>query len=248
MTELTGRVAFVTGASSGIGKACAFALCSRGCKVILASRSAKSLATVVSDLSVIGEVTTVLIDMANPLSIKAAASKVHSLVSQVDILVNNAGIRLDGLMISLERSNWDKVLATNLTGPLLLTREVLPSMSEARWGRIINISSTFGQIGNLGQANYATSKAALIGVTRALARQVGCLGITVNAVAPGFISTPMTAGLTDLQRNFILGRVPLRRAGSVDDVASAVAFLASDSASYITGHVLDVNGGMYMGG
>jgi 3-oxoacyl-[acyl-carrier protein] reductase len=169
-------------------------------------------------------------------------------LGKVDILVNNAGITRDTLMLRMKRKDWDEVLHTNLTGTFLLTQAIAAAMLRARYGRIISITSVVGQTGQAGQINYAASKAGLIGLTRSLARELGSRNITVNAVAPGYIETPMTAVLNEAQRAAMLTNVPLGRAGTDQDVAGAVAFLASDDASYITGHVLNVNGGMYMGG
>jgi 3-oxoacyl-[acyl-carrier protein] reductase len=165
----------------------------------------------------------------------------------VEILVNNAGITKDGLMLRMRRGDWDDVLTTNLTGAFLLTQAVASPMLKARWGRIINITSVVGEMGQAGQANYAASKAGLIGLTKSLARELASRGITVNAVAPGYIETAMTAVLDEKQREAMLSVVPLNRAGTDKDIAAAVVFLASEDAGYITGHVLDVNGGMYMG-
>jgi len=167
---------------------------------------------------------------------------------KVEILVNNAGITRDGLMMAMKRADWDDVLGTNLTGAFLLTQAVLRPMLKNRWGRIINISSVVGRTGQAGQVNYAASKAGLIGLTRSLAREVASRGITVNAVAPGYIETPMTAVLDEKQRTAMMAAIPLGRVGTDVEVAQAVAFLASEAAGYITGHVLDVNGGMFMGG
>jgi 3-oxoacyl-[acyl-carrier protein] reductase len=186
--------------------------------------------------------TCVAIDMASPESIKEAFAK----AGKIDILVNNAGITKDGLAMRMKKDDWDAVLATNLTGAFLAIQQVLPGMLKERWGRIINIASIVGETGNPGQSNYVASKAGLIGLTKSLAQEIASRTVTVNAVAPGFIETDMTAALSDDTKNNLLTHIPLRRFGTVEDVAAAVRFLASDEASYITGHVLDVNGGMYM--
>ena len=186
--------------------------------------------------------TCVAIDLASPESIKEAFAK----AGKIDILVNNAGITKDGLAMRMKKEDWDAVLATNLTGAFLAIQQVLPSMLKERWGRIINISSIVGETGNPGQSNYVASKAGLIGLTKSLAQEIASRTVTVNAVAPGFIETDMTAVLSDEVKNTLLAHIPLKRFGTVDDVAAAVRFLASDEAGYITGHVLDVNGGMYM--
>ncbi len=188
------------------------------------------------------------LDVASEESIKAGAKAVIERFGKVEILVNNAGITRDGLMMAMKRTDWDDVLGTNLTGAFLLTQALLRPMLKNRWGRIINISSVVGRTGQAGQVNYASSKAGLIGMTRSLAREVASRGITVNAVAPGYIETPMTAVLDDKQREVMMAAIPLGRAGTDLEIAQSVAFLASDAAAYITGHVLDVNGGMFMGG
>jgi 3-oxoacyl-[acyl-carrier protein] reductase len=184
----------------------------------------------------------VAIDLASPDSIKEAFAK----AGKIDILVNNAGITKDGLAMRMKKDDWDAVLATNLTGAFLAIQQVLPAMLKERWGRIINISSIVGETGNPGQSNYVASKAGLIGLTKSLAQEIASRNVTVNAVAPGFIETDMTAGLSEDVKNTLLAHIPLKRFGKTEDVAAAVRFLASDEAGYITGHVLDVNGGMYM--
>jgi len=186
------------------------------------------------------------LDLASPDSIKETAARVAKEFGRIDILVNNAAITRDGLAIRMKREDWNAVLDTNLTGPFLMAQQVLPGMLRERWGRIINISSVVAELGNAGQANYVASKAGLIGLTRALAREVASRGITVNAVAPGFIDTDMTASLPQEWKEKLLSTIPLARLGHPDDVAAAVSFLASEQAGYITGHVLDVNGGMHM--
>jgi len=182
------------------------------------------------------------IDLASAESIKEAFAK----AGNVDILVNNAGITKDGLAMRMKKDDWDAVLATNLTGAFLAIQQVLPGMLKQRWGRIINIASIVGETGNPGQSNYVASKAGLIGLTKSLAQEIASRTVTVNAVAPGFIETDMTAALSEEMKNTLLTHIPLRRFGKVEDVAAAVRFLASEEAGYITGHVLDVNGGMYM--
>ncbi len=187
------------------------------------------------------------LDMGDEASIKAAVKAILASAPSVDVLVNNAGITRDGLLMRMKRSDWDEVLSTNLTGTFLLTQALISPMVRGRWGRIINITSVVGQTGQAGQANYAASKAALTGFTKSLARELASRAITVNAVAPGYIETAMTAVLDEKQRSAMLSHVPLARAGTGEEVAHAVAFLASPGAGYITGHVLDVNGGLYMG-
>ena len=241
MNEMaTPKTALVTGASRGIGLACAHALASAGTRVILAARDAAKLEAA---SATIPESSWIAIDMSSQDSIKEAFAK----AGKVDILVNNAAVTKDGLALRMKKDDWDAVLATNLTGAFLAVQQVLQGMMKQRWGRIINITSIFGQMGQAGQANYAASKAGLIGLTMAIAREVGSRNITCNAVAPGFIETAMTAALAEDFRKEALKMIPLARIGTPEDVASAVAFLASEESSYITGHVLNVNGGMLMG-
>ena len=249
MTNLQGRIALVTGASQGIGRACAIALAQAGATVALAARNEGKLAEAVAEIEAAGgQAAAFGLDLASEESIKASAKAVLERFGKVEILVNNAGITRDGLMMAMKRADWDNVLGTNLTGAFLLTQAVLRPMLKNRWGRIINISSVVGRTGQAGQVNYAASKAGLIGMTRSLAREVASRGITVNAVAPGYIETPMTAALDAQQRAAILAQIPLGRVGTDAEIAQSIVFLASDAAGYITGHVLDVNGGMFMGG
>jgi len=248
MISLDGRVAMVTGASQGIGRACAVALAKAGAQVALAARNAAKLAEVAAEIEAAGgKAMPFEMDLANEDSIKAVTKAVVAQYGKLEILVNNGGITRDNLMLRMKLADWNAVLQTNLTGAFLLTQAASSSMLKARWGRIINISSVVGETGQAGQANYAASKAGLIGLTMSLARELASRNITVNAVAPGYISTPMTDVLNDQQRSAMLTHIPLDRAGTPEDVASAVVFLASDQAGYITGHVLDVNGGMHMG-
>ncbi len=249
MANLQGRIALVTGASQGIGRACALELARAGATVVLAARNAVKLAEVVAEIEgANGQAAAITLDLASEESIKAAAKTVIERFGKVEILVNNAGITRDGLMLRMKRADWDDVLQTNLTGAFLVTQALLSPMLKNRWGRIVNISSVVGRTGQAGQVNYAASKAGLIGLTRSMAREVASRGITVNAVAPGFIETPMTAVLDEKQRTAMLAQIPLGRPGTDLDIARAVRFLASEDAAYITGHVLDVNGGMFMGG
>ena len=247
MIGLEGKTALVTGASQGIGRACALELAKQGVKVAVAARNQAKLDEVVAEIQAAGGTAEAFIlDVVAEDSIKTAVKAVIAKFGSVDILVNNAGITKDGLLLRMRRPDWDDVLTTNLTGAFLLSQAVISSMMKSRWGRIINISSVVAQSGQAGQANYAASKAGLIGFTKSLAREIASRNITVNAVAPGLIETAMTAVLDDKQRASMMSIIPLGRAGTDTDVAHAVAFLASESASYITGHVLDVNGGMYM--
>ncbi|HLJ77627.1 MAG TPA: 3-oxoacyl-[acyl-carrier-protein] reductase [Acidobacteriaceae bacterium] len=248
MAQLQGKTALVTGASQGIGRACALALAAAGARVALAARSEDKLNQVAAEIAAKGGSAAVFtLDIASDESIKACAKAAISHFGAIDILVNNAGITRDNLALRMKRADWDDVLHTNLTGSFLMTQAVLSAMLRARWGRIVNITSVVGETGQAGQANYAASKAGLIGLTKSLARELASRNITVNAVAPGFIETAMTAVLDEKQRESMLGQIPLGRPGVDADIANAVAFLASDEAAYITGHVLDVNGGMYMG-
>jgi len=233
------RTALITGASRGIGLACAQALASAGTRVILAARDAAKLEAA---SAAIPDSTWVTIDLSSQESIKEAFAK----AGPVDILVNNAAVTKDGLALRMKKDDWDSVLATNLTGAFLATQQVMQGMMKQRWGRIINISSIVGETGNPGQANYVASKAGLIGLTKSLAQEIASRNITVNAIAPGFIDTDMTAALSDELKQNMLGHIPLKRFGKPEDVAAAVKFLASEDAGYITGAVLNVNGGMYM--
>ncbi len=237
----------MTGASQGIGRAVALALAAQGARVLLAARNGEKLASVAAEIAQAGgEAHPYTLDIAAEASIKETAKAALAAHGTVDILVNNAGITRDGLMMRMKRPDWDDVLATNVTGAFVLTQALMPAMVKARWGRIVNISSVVGQAGQAGQVNYATSKAALLGFTKALAREVASRAITVNAVAPGYIETPMTEVLTEAQRTATVGAVPLGRVGTDVEVAHAVAFLCSPAAGYITGHTLDVNGGLSM--
>jgi 3-oxoacyl-[acyl-carrier protein] reductase len=216
---------------------------------VLAARNEIKLAEAVAEIeSAGGHAAAIPLDIASEDSIKAGAKAVIERYGKVEILVNNAGITRDGLTMMMKRADWDDVLGTNLTGAFLLTQALLRPMLKNRWGRIINITSVVGRTGQAGQVNYASSKAGLIGLTRSLAREVASRGITVNAVAPGYIETPMTAVLDEKQRGAMMAQIPLGRPGTDLEIAQSVAFLASDAAGYITGHVLDVNGGMFMGG
>jgi 3-oxoacyl-[acyl-carrier protein] reductase len=248
MSTLTGRIALVTGASQGIGRAIALELARQGATVALAARNETKLADVAAEIAAsAGQASAFALDVASEESIKTGAKAVLDKYGKVEILVNNAGITRDDLAMKMKRADWDDVLATNLTGAFLLTQAVMRPMMKNRWGRIVNITSVVGRTGQTGQVNYAASKAGMIGMTRSLARELASRGITVNAVAPGYIETAMTHVLSEELVKQMLASIPLGRAGSDQDIANAVAFLASDAASYITGHVLDVNGGMFMG-
>ena len=241
------RVAFVTGASRGIGKACALALAGAGARVALAARQRDKLEAVAFEIrSRGGEAYVVELDVASDESIKNAFAATAKEFGRIDILINNAGITRDGLALRMKKDDWNAVLETNLTGAFRAIQQVLQGMMRERWGRIINISSVVGEAGNAGQANYAAAKAGLIGLTKAMAQEMASRQITVNAVAPGFIETDMTSALGPDVKEKVLQSIPLRRLGTVEDVAAAVRFLASEEAGFITGHVLAVNGGMYM--
>jgi 3-oxoacyl-[acyl-carrier protein] reductase len=241
-------VALVTGASQGIGRACALALSRSGVAVAAAARNQEKLSGLVAEIEATGaQAAAFVMDVAEEEQIKSAVKAVIGHFGKIDILVNNAGITRDQLIMRLKRADWDAVLNTNLTSAYLCTQQVIGSMLKQRWGRIINITSVFGQTGQAGQANYASSKAGLIGLTMAIAREVGSRNITCNAVAPGFIETAMTSSLGNELKETAVKMIPLARVGTPEDVAQAVSFLASDAASYITGHVLNVNGGMLMG-
>ncbi|MBV9073526.1 MAG: 3-oxoacyl-[acyl-carrier-protein] reductase [Acidobacteria bacterium] len=248
MKPLEGRVAFITGASQGIGRACALRLAEQGAAVALAARNLNNLQQVESEiLAGNGQAASFAMDVAQEEQIKASVKAAQDRFGKIDILVNNAGITRDQLVMRMKRADWDAVLATNLTGPYLCIQAVLSPMLKQRWGRIINITSIFGQMGQAGQANYASSKAGLIGLTMAVARELASRNITVNAVAPGWIQTAMTEVLSADLREAMTKTIPMGRPGTDQEIAHAVCFLASPESGYITGHVLNVNGGMLMG-
>ena len=249
MADLQGRIALVTGASQGIGRACALELAKAGATVALAARNETKLAEVAAEIAAGGgQAAAFALDVASEESIKNGAKAVTDRFGKVEILVNNAGITRDDLMMRMKRADWDDVLSTNLTGTFLLTQALLRQMMKNRWGRIINITSVVGRTGQEGQVNYAASKAGLIGFTRSLAREVASRGITVNAVAPGFILTDMVKdGRSDEEYRGLLeeiaGRSMVGRVGDPDDIANAVAFLAAAGSGFITAQVLTVDGG-----
>ena len=248
MAGVEGRVALVTGASQGIGRASALVLAAGGAKVALCARNQEKLQQVAEEIAAAGgEAAPFKMDVASEEEIKASVKSVLERFGKIDILVNNAGVTRDQLFMRMKRADWDDVINTNLTGPFLLIQAVIGSMLKQHWGRIINNTSIFGQIGQAGQANYASSKAGLIGLTMAVAREVASRNITVNAVAPGFIETAMTSVLSDELKERMRTMVPLGRTGTDMEVAHAVKFLASEEAGYITGEVLKVNGGILMG-
>ena len=247
MNRFEGRIALVTGASRGIGEAIARRLAAEGATVLAAARTTSGLDRVVADISKAGGRARVLeLDVSEPSSIEKAMKSALEEHGQIDVLVNNAGIAEDNLILRMSRDAWDRVLTTNLTGAFLLIQAVVKGMIRRRYGRIVNVTSVVGLMGNAGQANYAAAKAGLVGLTRSVARELGSRNVTCNAVAPGFIATAMTDRMTDQSREGLSGQIPLQRLGSPDDVAGAVAFLASEDAAYVTGAVLNVSGGLYM--
>ena len=248
MFSLNDKIALVTGASQGIGRATVLALAEAGAKVAVAARSADKLASLVSEIEAAGgEALTVPMDVADAAQVKTGIQQVLAKFGRLDILVNNAAITRDTLALRMKLEDWEAVLRTNLTGAHLCIQQALGAMLKQRFGRIINLSSVVAQTGNAGQANYVASKAGLIGLTRAIAVEVASRNITVNAVAPGFISTPMTDVLSQEIKDKMKAIIPLGRFGTDRDIAAAIVFLASDEAAYITGQVLEVNGGVHMG-
>ncbi|TNF49296.1 MAG: 3-oxoacyl-[acyl-carrier-protein] reductase [Deltaproteobacteria bacterium] len=244
---LTDKVAIVTGASRGIGRAIALALASQGAKVVASARNAEALAELTAEIkSQDGDALAVVGDVAVEDDANNLVKKTVEAYGQVDVFINNAGITRDGLLLRMKNADWDAVLDTNLKGAFLCTRAVAKVMSKQRSGRIINISSVVGEMGNAGQANYCASKAGLLGLTKSVARELARRNVTVNAITPGFITTEMTEDMTGKAQEAMTDQIPLGRPGSAEDVANAVIFLASEQSAYITGQVLGVNGGMYM--
>jgi len=244
---MTNRIALVTGASRGIGRACALALAESGARVAVAARNVEQLESLAEEIRAHGrEASVVPMDLADAESIKEAIAKTAKDFGPIAILVNNAGITKDGLAMRMKKPDWDVVIATNLTGAFFAIQQVLPGMMRDRWGRIINISSLVGEMGNAGQANYAASKAGLIGLTKSIAQEMGSRNITVNSVAPGYVETDMTQGLSEELKQTILNNIPLKRLGRADDVAAAVRFLCGPAARYITGQAIHANGGAYL--
>jgi 3-oxoacyl-[acyl-carrier protein] reductase len=245
--RLDGKIALVTGASQGIGEAIARRFASEGAVALCAARSADKLATLVGSIEATGgKARAVSLDVADPASVAAAIKGIADGEGRLDVLVNNAGITEDNLILRMTKESWDRVIATNLTGAFLLSQAAIKMMIRQRSGRIVNITSVVGLMGNAGQANYAAAKAALVGLTKSLAREVGSRQVTVNAIAPGFITSAMTEKMTDAAKEGLSSQIPLQRLGSGEDIASAAVYLASDEAGYVTGHVLNVSGGLYM--
>ncbi len=248
MFSLKDRVALVTGASQGIGRATALALAQAGAKVAAAARNTDKLAGVVSEIAAAGgEALAIGMDVGDAAQVKAGFRQALDKFGKLDILVNNAAVTRDGLAVRMKQDDWDAVLRTNLTGAHLCAQQAIAVMMRARYGRIINVSSVVAETGNPGQANYVAAKAGLIGLTRALALEIASRNVTVNAVAPGFVVSPMTDPLPQDVKDALLARIPLGRMGCDAEIAAAIVFLASEEAGYITGAVIDVNGGLRMG-
>ncbi len=244
---LNDKVAIITGASRGIGRSIAVALAAQGVKVVASARNCELLESLVAEIKAQGgEAVAVVGDVAVEADANNLIQQAVATYGQVDSLVNNAGITRDGLLLRMKNEDWDAVLDTNLKGAFLCTRAVAKVMSKQRSGRIINISSVVGEMGNAGQANYCASKAGLLGLTKSVARELARRNVTVNAITPGYIVTDMTEEMTDKAREAMTEQIPLGRLGEAEDVANAVLFLASDQSAYISGQVLGVNGGMYM--
>jgi 3-oxoacyl-[acyl-carrier protein] reductase len=250
MFRLDGRTALVTGASQGIGRAVALLLARQGARVVVAARNETKLDELVGEIAAAGgQAHPLPLDLAKPAEVPARLARLQGLAAEwneIGILVNNAGVTDDGLFARMSLEQWERVLTTNLTGTFAVTRELVRGMMRLRWGRIVCVSSVVGLMGNPGQANYAASKAGMIGFCKALARELGSRNVTANVVAPGYIVTAMTEGLPEKGREALEANIALRRLGTVEDVAAAVLYLCSEEASYVTGHVLNVSGGLYM--
>jgi 3-oxoacyl-[acyl-carrier protein] reductase len=247
MFRLDGHTALVTGASQGIGHAVALLLARQGARVVVAARNAEKLAALVAEIGAAGgQAHALTLDLARPAEVAGRLASLPAEWADVDVLVNNAGITADGLLARMTLEQWESVLTTNLTGAFAVTRELVRGMMRKRWGRIVSVSSVVGLMGNPGQANYAASKAGLVGFSKSLAKELGSRNVTINVVAPGYIVTAMTEALPEKGRQELEAAIALRRLGSVDDVAAAVLYLCSEEAGYVTGHVLNVSGGLYI--
>ena len=247
MLKLDNKTALVTGASQGIGEAIAKLLALQGARVVVAARNEEKLKALAAYIDAGGGCARPLaLDVSQPETFGERLKSLPADFGEIDILVNNAGITADNLLARMSLDDWERVLRTNLTGAFALSKEVIRGMMKRRWGRIVNVSSVVGMMGNAGQANYAASKAGLIGFTKSLARELGSRNITVNVVAPGYVETAMTEALPEASKEALTGSIALKRLGTVDDVAAAVLFLASEEAGYITGHTLNVSGGLYI--
>ncbi|HYO12290.1 MAG TPA: 3-oxoacyl-[acyl-carrier-protein] reductase [Thermoanaerobaculia bacterium] len=247
MLKLEGRTALVTGASQGIGEAIARVFARQGARVVLAARNETRLRELAEEIEAAGgSARPLALDVSRPETFGERLKGLPEGFAEVDILVNNAGVTADNLLARMSLEDWERVIRVNLTGAFALTKEVIRGMMKRRWGRVINVSSVVGMMGNPGQANYAASKAGLIGFSKSLARELGSRNITVNVVAPGYIETAMTADLPEASRTSLSDAIALKRLGSVNDVAWSVLFLASEEAGYITGHTLNVSGGLYI--
>ncbi len=247
MLKLDNKTALVTGASQGIGEAIAKLLALQGARVVVAARNEEKLRALAAYIDAGGGCARPLaLDVSQPETFGERLKSLPADFGEIDILVNNAGITADNLLARMSLDDWERVLRTNLTGAFALSKEVVRGMMKRRWGRIVNVSSVVGMMGNAGQANYAASKAGLIGFTKSLARELGSRNITVNVVAPGYVETAMTEALPEASKEALTGSIALKRLGTVDDVAAAVLFLASEEAGYITGHTLNVSGGLYI--
>ncbi|MCM0082003.1 3-oxoacyl-[acyl-carrier-protein] reductase [Geomonas sp. Red32] len=245
--SLNGQVALVTGASRGIGRAIALRLAAQGAAVVVTATSLEGAQNTAGEIAAAGgKSLAVKVDVSQVAEVENLFKEALAAFGKIDILVNNAGITKDGLLLRMKESDWDQVLDVNLKGAFNCIKEAAKVMTKARYGRIVNVSSVVGEMGNPGQANYCASKAGLIGLTKSVAKELARRNVTVNAVTPGFIETDMTAELGDKAREALQDQIPMGRLGSGDDIAAAVLFLVSDGAGYITGHVLSVNGGMYM--
>ena len=247
MFKLDGKTALVTGASQGIGEGIARVLARQGARVVVAARNEEKLKALAEEIGAAGgQALPLVLDVTQPETFGERLKTLPEDFAAIDVLVNNAGVTADNLLARMSLEDWERVLRTNLTGAFALTKEVIRGMMKRRWGRIISVSSVVGMMGNPGQANYAASKAGLIGFSKSLAKELGSRSITVNVVAPGYIQTAMTEKLPEASREELTGAIALKRLGTVDDIASAVLYLASEEAGYVTGHTLNVSGGLYI--